>query len=335
MADKLQSKNNTPNTGTKLAIINEAIAHGNDENIGVLLVTGGFSVIVYQCSAGVCEGAKNAVSACWLVLYGAVWTSVACQAKGMCTVTVIRSELDHMNAGVWLVSSRDELHERMPSHPPRVHHLDKRQAIFPVDPEGGGTWVGVNDLGTAVSLLNHYPEYVPEPTMKQSRGDLVVRLLAADSEALTSLADEDLTAYGSCKLVTVNAVGTLRTLTWDGRNVKLEQHDLPQVWASSSTHHTAANDHRCRLFHSQKPTTFARLCAFHGDQSHLDGALNVLMHSPEARTVSVTAVHIAPERVTLHHLPLTATQPSSAKWQLEQAAFQPYQLKLLLKGEAG
>ena len=242
-----------------------------------------------------------------------------------------------MDAGVWLVSSRDELHERMPSHPPRVHHLDKRQAIFPVDPEGGGTWVGVNDLGTAVSLLNHYPEYIPEPTTKQSRGDLVVRLLAADdvSEALTSLADEDLTAYGSCKLVTVNAAAMLMTLTWDGQSAKLEQHDLPQVWASSSTHNRAANDHRRTLLQRQKPYTFERLRLFHSDQSHTDGALNVLMHSPEARTVSITAVHIAPERVTLHYLPLTASQPDNAKWQLEHAAFQPYQLKPLLKGEAG
>jgi YD repeat-containing protein len=246
----------------------------------------------------------------------------------MCTVSVICVQ-EGQDAGVWLVSSRDELHERMPSLPPRVHHLGKRQAIFPVDPEGGGTWVGANDLGTAVSLLNHYPEYVPEATMKQSRGDLVVRLLAADdvSKALATLAYEDLTAYGSCKLVTVNAAAMLMTLTWDGQHAKLEHHDLPQVWASSSTHHAAANDHRRTLFDAQKPTMFAGLCAFHSDQSHLDGALNVLMHSPEARTVSLTAVHIAFERVTLHHLPLTATQPDAAKQELEQATFQPYQLQ--------
>lgn len=276
----------------------------------------------------------------------------------MCTVTVIRRDPSHLDtshldtshldtshldtshvdaggcdAGVWLVSSRDELHDRLPSLEPRVHHLTqqqgknkyqgKRWAIFPVDPEGGGTWVGVNDLGVAVSLLNHYPEYAPEPTRKQSRGDLVVQLLAAGdvTEALTALADNDLTVYGSCKLVTVSAAGMLMTLTWDGHNATLEQHDLPQVWASSSTHHRAANDHRRTLFYNQPPETFACLRKFHSDQSHPEGALNVLMHSPEARTVSVTAVHIAPEQVTLHHLPLTTNQPDSAKWELEQAAF--------------
>jgi YD repeat-containing protein len=161
---------------------------------------------------------------------------------------------------------------------------------------------------------------------------LVVRLLAADdvSEALAALGDEDLTAYGSCKLVTVNAAAMLMTLTWDGQHAKLEQHDLPQLWASSSTHHRAANDHRRTLFHDQfhdqKPNTFARLKKFHSDQSHTQGALNVLMHSPEARTVSVTAVHIAPKQVTLHHLPLTASQPDSAKRELEHATFQPYPL---------
>lgn len=243
----------------------------------------------------------------------------------MCTVSIIRVQ-EGQDAGVWLVSSRDELHERMPSLPPRLHNLDKRQAIFPVDPEGGGTWVGANDLGTAVSLLNHYPEYVPYPTRKQSRGDLVVRLLAADNatQELIALADEDLTAYGSCKLVTVNTVGMLRTLTWDGQHAKLEHHDLPQLWASSSTHHSAANTYRRRLFQQQQPDTFTRLRAFHSDQSHTESALNVLMYSPEARTVSVTAVHLA-EHITLHHLPL----PNDAEMMTQalcKAQFQPYQL---------
>jgi len=245
----------------------------------------------------------------------------------MCTVSVICSQ-DSQDAGLWLVSSRDELHGRMPSLEPRVHRLGERQALFPLDPEGGGTWVGVNDLGTAVSLLNHYPAYVPEPAHKQSRGDLVVRLLAATDarKALAALAGEDLSGYGSCKLVMVSAAGVLTTLTWDGQEVVVLQHDVPQVWASSSTHHRAANDHRRSLFFQQQPQTFETLQVFHRDQSHSNSALNVFMHSPEARTVSVTAVHVAAAGIAMHYLPVIATQAERAKRQLEHLTFQQYQL---------
>ena len=50
--------------------------------------------------------------------------------------------------------NRDERRSRPAALPPQVHDLGGRLAAFPVDPRGGGSWVGVNDVGIVVTLLN-------------------------------------------------------------------------------------------------------------------------------------------------------------------------------------
>ena len=50
--------------------------------------------------------------------------------------------------------NRDERRDRRAATPPAVHRLQHRTAIYPVDPVGGGTWIGVNDAGLAAALLN-------------------------------------------------------------------------------------------------------------------------------------------------------------------------------------
>ena len=67
----------------------------------------------------------------------------------MCTVTVVPHE-----TGIRVMCNRDERRSRPAALPPQVHDLGGRLAAFPVDPRGGGSWVGVNDAGIVVTLLN-------------------------------------------------------------------------------------------------------------------------------------------------------------------------------------
>ncbi|MEM7739149.1 MAG: NRDE family protein, partial [Deinococcota bacterium] len=204
---------------------------------------------------------------------------------------------------------------RMPSLPPQYHHLNHLEAIFPVDPEGGGTWVGANTAGIAVSLLNNYPEYHPPVGIKCSRGQLVTQLLSSENleQAVRTLAEQDLRAYGSCTLVGVQ-LGTqpqpqAYALTWDGQQTRLEVVSTPQLWASSGTYHAKANQHRQGLFETwcqQHPVaTFENLSRFHVTRNDDESELGVLMYGPAARTVSLTAVHVA-EVITVHHVDVPA-----------------------------
>ena len=58
----------------------------------------------------------------------------------MCTVTLMRYD-----GGVRLACNRDERRDRPAALPPTSYACGKQRAIFPVDPVGGGTWIGVND----------------------------------------------------------------------------------------------------------------------------------------------------------------------------------------------
>src|SRR5688500_7182928 len=106
----------------------------------------------------------------------------------MCTVTVVPHE-----TGIRLMCNRDGRRTRPAALPPRVHELGGRLAAFPVDPPGGGSWVGVNDADIAVALLNiHWGSRRRTEGPKRSRGLIVRELLSCGSmphvlEAITSL----------------------------------------------------------------------------------------------------------------------------------------------------
>src|SRR5262245_13352656 len=90
--------------------------------------------------------------------------------------------------GFELFFNRDESRRRGRARPPERIELEGVRALAPVDADAGGTWIGVNQFGFALGLLNAWDarETVDEP---RSRGLLVRALLAArgTEEALARL----------------------------------------------------------------------------------------------------------------------------------------------------
>ena len=109
----------------------------------------------------------------------------------MCTVTILPEALlaaarartdDPLR---WrLACNRDELTARAAALPPTITRIGPRLAIMPVDPDSGGTWIGVNDAGLACALLNvHRCSRVVPATL--SRGTIIPPLLGyADVESV-------------------------------------------------------------------------------------------------------------------------------------------------------
>ena len=106
----------------------------------------------------------------------------------MCTVTIVPYD-----DGFRLVCNRDERRDRPAAMPPMDRRIRHRTAIYPQDPLGGGTWVGINDAGLAAALLNRNIDAAApgDDRPLRSRGLIIPRLLdaSATAEAVDMAAD--------------------------------------------------------------------------------------------------------------------------------------------------
>ena len=232
----------------------------------------------------------------------------------MCTVTVVPHE-----SGIRLMCNRDERRTRPAAIPPRVHQLGGRLAAFPVDPQGGGAWVGVNDADLAVALLNVHsaPRRCSEKP-KQSRGLIVRELLSCGSmtDVLEALASLEIAVFETFQLVIVHR-STVTVATHDGawrmtsRQMSL---DAPLLFTSSSLGDARVQAPRRRLF--QRMVLQGRTgwlegqAQFHRHQWRSKPEISVRMEREDALTVSQTVVDVARAgRMVLYEAPVRE-QPS-------------------------
>jgi len=95
----------------------------------------------------------------------------------MCTVTFIARR-----NGYALGMNRDEKLARVTALPPARHRLGSGDVLFPSEPNGG-TWIGVNDTGTAFALINWYSITSRVAGRAVSRGEVVKLALASATSA--------------------------------------------------------------------------------------------------------------------------------------------------------
>ena len=68
----------------------------------------------------------------------------------MCTLSIIPLA----DAGWRAVFNRDEQRTRAAARAPEQRQLGDRRGLFPIDPSSDGTWIGINDAGLFLALLN-------------------------------------------------------------------------------------------------------------------------------------------------------------------------------------
>jgi hypothetical protein len=94
----------------------------------------------------------------------------------MCTVTFIP-----VKEKIFITSNRDEKHKRSPAISSALYDLQTGKALFPKDPDAGGTWFAVHENGNALILLNGgWVCHQAKPPYRKSRGLILLDLL--DSE---------------------------------------------------------------------------------------------------------------------------------------------------------
>ncbi|MDZ4780280.1 MAG: NRDE family protein [Planctomycetia bacterium] len=227
----------------------------------------------------------------------------------MCTLSVIPWSENPSSPGIRLVVNRDESRLRPQAMPPTVEMFGERQAILPRDRQAGGTWVGVNDAGLAMVLLNAPGAPPPHP---MTRGAVIPALLdAADFDEAVARAERfDTLSFAPFRLVILDRT-RLAELAFRDWALALRQRiriERPAMFTSSGLGDAEVAQPRNRLFAEMfldSGDWFATQDAFHRHRWPWRADISVNMSRPEASTVSQTIVEITKEavRMTYHGAP--------------------------------
>ncbi len=237
----------------------------------------------------------------------------------MCSITVVPR-----NDGFRCLFNRDERVSRTAAFPPQHHEVGSTSGVFPLDPDGGGTWVGCNDAGLLLALLNRSaslpagpagPAGLAEPTGAElrSRGVLIPELLRYRSVSDVCQAASGLLSprFAPLRLIAVQA-GVVGVVTWDGLSSATESIAMnqPLLFTSSSLGDAIVETPRRRLFDATlinaADSWLAGQQRYHRHQWPDRPDVSVCMERAGRRTVSRSTIDVAATTVTFAYEPLGA-----------------------------
>lgn len=221
----------------------------------------------------------------------------------MCTVSIVPRD-----TGFRLVCNRDERLARPAADAPRLRQVGDAIVLWPRDPASGGTWIGANDGGIAMALLNRgagRPSVKPHAAL--SRGTIVPQLLGSSNFTSVVAAAATLPAwrFEPFTLLALHRRALVTVANVNGR-MRMATHELsaPIVFTSSSL-----GDH---LVDGPRRALFARLiersrspligqAAFHRHRWLNRPEISVLMSRSDAATVSRTVLDVTDTAITMRY----------------------------------
>jgi uncharacterized protein with NRDE domain len=225
----------------------------------------------------------------------------------MCTVSWL-----HKSEGYTLLCNRDECLTRKPASGPLIIEGRRVQYIAPVDGDHGGSWIGVNNSGLTLCLLNRYGEWKTNPHRKYtSRGLLITSLLKCEAQESVRqrITQVDLERFQPFTMIGL-AVGKKAMLfDWTGSELLLEDNAESQMplTSSSSTRNPDVIKLRKQQFESlivrSRQLDANTLYDFHRSHEPARGPYSVCMHRDDAATVSLSAVCVSEESVEFTYHP--------------------------------
>jgi len=180
-----------------------------------------------------------------------------------------------------------------------------------VDGDHGGSWIGVNQVGLTLCLLNQYTDWNPDPDQKYtSRGLLLTSMLDADTcaQVHSRLLMTDLEKFPPFTLAAFSTEQPLMQIDWTGREFRVQFDAETGVPLTSSSREqpqlTAVRREQFRrLLYGADGVDVSLLEQFH--RSHLPkrGPVSVCMHREDAATVSMSVVTVGPEKIEFVYHP--------------------------------
>ncbi|MFH1499665.1 MAG: NRDE family protein [Verrucomicrobiota bacterium] len=210
--------------------------------------------------------------------------------------------------GYGFLFNRDELNTRGPELPPVVAVGGGVARIAPRDADSGGTWLGVNDHGIGVVLLNDYTVDWRPASPTQSRGRLVSLVLGARTPAAAGrlVADFELGSTGAFHLIVLGRNAEAHVHHWNGERLDHFSGDGVDQFFSSSSYRPAEviAGRRARYELLPDKADENALRALHWSHDPAAGAHSVLMRRPDAATRSVCEAAVGPDEATLAYTPV-------------------------------
>jgi len=210
------------------------------------------------------------------------------------------------STGYELFFNRDESVLRGVARAPERLVLDGVRCLAPLDADGGGTWLGVNQFGLALGLLNGR-DVRAQIEEARSRGLLVRELLSArdGAEVAERMQGQGLERYRAFMLAVFEPGREPEVHDWDGREVRRGPAQRPL--ASSSLDRGRAQIERSRAFERMArehgAVDMALLSAFQASHQPERGPWSPCMHRAEASTVSASRVSVDAGAVAFRYAP--------------------------------
>jgi hypothetical protein len=218
------------------------------------------------------------------------------EGGSMCTLTWV-----HDIEGYQLLFNRDEKRTRKPAISPRLAARDGVRFLAPVDGDFGGTWIGVNEFGVSVCLLNGANvtgskiESVRYQRSK-SRGLFLLDLITAPSVAAVCerFRSADLSLFESFTIAALQPGQPTALVEWNGaEKVVIPSGDAHLPLTSSSFDPERVRRQRQDEYRGLlRPLDANLLFAFHQSHGPEPSAYTVCMHRPDAETVSFSWIRV-------------------------------------------
>lgn len=210
--------------------------------------------------------------------------------------------------------NRDESVKRGTAESPVIYEEAPCRSIRPTDPDGGGTWIWVNEAGVIACLLNNYTAIKHIPTNPVSRGLLLTSLASVPSVAalkqyVTAL---DCSSYRGFYLFGYD--GRSKTLfIWDGMELSIraaEEVSCPVTTSGFLPEEVIAyrRNHYQLQVAKRHGSRLSNLETYHTTHNPEFPAHSVLMARPDARTVSHSRIVVDPARIRFSYSPVDLQQ---------------------------
>jgi hypothetical protein len=234
----------------------------------------------------------------------------------MCTVT-----FSPRQTGYCLGMNRDEKLTRVRGLPPARREYDGWRILCPSEP-AGGTWIAVNDRGTAFALINWYSVMRRARGLPRSRGEIIPRVSNARvvEEVTSGLEELPLKRFNPFRLAGVfpNA-GKIAEWRWDLQRLQIRSHRWRSgQWISSGYDEPGAQKIRRQTFRRAQEQvsagTLGWLRRLHRSHAPRAGPYSTCMHRADAATVSYTEISVQHRRAIMGYV----AGPPCASGGLEQ-----------------
>jgi hypothetical protein len=238
----------------------------------------------------------------------------------MCTVTYIP-----LQDKIFITHNRDEKMARGKAIHPKEYRVNGYRLLFPRDSHAGGTWIALNENGTAAVLLNGgFEKHIHQPPYRKSRGLCFLDIICSD-DLYFSFNRVDLANIEPFTIILWNH-GDLYECRWDGNHKHTLKLDPNQSysWSSVTLYDNAVRAKRSDWFNNWRSLNPApaleAIMHFHlfggeGD-AHNDLCMN---RNGVMLTVSITAMEIKTGSARMKYTDLQDNSSSVQQWLFTKA----------------